>query len=46
MAKKSVNQVEGETVEVKGAPELSAPIQPSVPESLRTKIVTKKKKRS
>lgn len=44
MAKKSVNQVEGETVEVKGSPELSAPIQPSVPESLRTKIVTKKKK--
>ena len=40
--KKEPAFVEGETVEVKGAPTLSAPLQPSVPESLKAKVVSKK----
>ena len=47
MAKRATQQVEGETVEVKGAPELSAPLQPSVPESLKKQpvVASKKKKK-
>lgn len=47
MAKRFIEQVEGETVEVKGSPELSAPLQPSVPETLKKQptIVSKKNKK-
>ena len=47
MAKRATQKVEGETVEVKGAPELSAPLQPSVPERLKKQpvVASKKKKK-
>jgi len=44
MAKKQPQFIEGETAEVKGAPALSAPIQPAVPESLTEKPTKKAKK--
>lgn len=44
MAKKQPQFIEGDTVEVKGAPSLSAPIKPAVPESLIAEPSKKAKK--
>lgn len=44
MAKKQPQFIEGDTVEVKGAPSLSAPIKPAIPESLIVEPSKKAKK--